>query len=186
MNQKNPTSHQLQKRSRYSNIKQKLDEDLFNNNWTEVNTKIIPKKKIDLNFIDLFSGAGGLSLGFQGAGFNKVASFEIDKDASATIEKNFKNSIHIKDDITQVTNNKLSKIFGKEKIDIICGGPPCQGDLPLVDVCHQLPIEALWLTRAIEIVRFLLKRPHEDPSFVLNGENEERPPLISRDHLMQW
>jgi len=127
MNQKNPTSHQLQKRSRYSNIKQKLDEDLFNNNWTEVNTKIIPKKKIDLNFIDLFSGAGGLSLGFQGAGFNKVASFEIDKDASATIEKNFKNSIHIKDDITQVTNNKLSKIFGKEKIDIICGGPPCQG-----------------------------------------------------------
>jgi len=67
--------------------------------WKPLNTKhkFVFKsnynKKIDLNFIDLFSGAGGLSLGFQGAGFNKVASFEIDKDASATIEKNFKKQL---------------------------------------------------------------------------------------------
>ena len=127
MNQLIIKSHQLLKRSRYSTIKKNLDEDLFNNNWHEINTKNIPKKKIDVNFIDLFSGAGGLSLGFKNAGFKKVASFEIDKDASSTIENNFKDSQHFKDDIQKIDNKQLKKIFGNTQIDIICGGPPCQG-----------------------------------------------------------
>lgn len=127
MNQKIIKSHQLLKKSRYSKIKEKLDEDLFNNNWEEINTKKIDKKKIPINYIDLFSGAGGLSLGFEQAGFNKVASFEIDKDASATIRNNFKNSLHFEDDIEKINNLKLKEVFGNKKIDIICGGPPCQG-----------------------------------------------------------
>ena len=45
MNQKIIKSHQLLKKSRYSKIKEKLDEDLFNNNWEEINTKKIDKKK---------------------------------------------------------------------------------------------------------------------------------------------
>ena len=113
MNQPIIKSHQLLKRSRYSTIKKNLDEDLFNNNWHEINTKNIPKKKIDVNFIDLFSGAGGLSLGFKNAGFKKVASFEIDKDASSTIENNFKDSQHFKDDIQKIDNKQLKKNIWK-------------------------------------------------------------------------
>tara|TARA_A100001015_G_C15038722_1_gene738076 strand:+ start:130 stop:1206 length:1077 start_codon:yes stop_codon:yes gene_type:complete len=120
-------SHQLQRKSRYSNIKKLLDEDLFNSNWIEVNTKKISKKKCNINFIDLFSGAGGISLGFEKCGFKKIASFEIDKDASATIRKNFPNSLHFEDDLQKVTNRKLKEIFKNKKIDIVCGGPPCNG-----------------------------------------------------------
>ena len=118
-------SHQLLKRSRYSSIKLALDEDLFNNNWSEVDTTKVSTKKSNINFIDLFSGAGGISLGFQKAGLNKIASFEIDKDASETIRNNFKNSMHFQEDLTKFTNKKLEKLFKNKKIDILCGGPPC-------------------------------------------------------------
>ena len=120
-------SHQLLKRSRYSSIKLALDEDLFNNNWSEVDTTKVSTKKSNINFIDLFSGAGGISLGFQKAGLNKIASFEIDKDASETIRNNFKNSMHFQEDLTKFTNKKLEKLFKNKKIDILCGGPPCNG-----------------------------------------------------------
>ena len=58
--------------------------------------------KVDINFIDLFSGAGGISVGARNAGLNKIASIEIDKDASATIRNNFPESQHIESPIEKV------------------------------------------------------------------------------------
>ncbi|MBT3304406.1 DNA cytosine methyltransferase [Candidatus Woesearchaeota archaeon] len=75
--------------------------------------------------IDLFAGCGGLSYGFHSAGFNVVGFIEKCKTAIDTFKKNFPNAIHIGTDIKQVKNSELLKY--KNKIDIITGGPPCQG-----------------------------------------------------------
>lgn len=79
------------------------------------------------NVLDLFCGAGGLSLGFKLAGFNIIGGVDFMKDAIATHEKNFKNSISICGDITKIDNEKVLELFGKNNVDIIIGGPPCQG-----------------------------------------------------------
>jgi len=85
---------------------------------------MIPKK-ISPKAIDLFAGCGGLSLGFQQAGFEIVGFIEQWKPAIKTHLKNFPESKHIGLDITQVTEQDLEEY--KEKIDVIIGGPPCQG-----------------------------------------------------------
>lgn len=79
------------------------------------------------NVLDLFCGAGGLSLGFQLAGYNIVGGIDFKKDAIATHDKNFKKSNSICGDITQITNEEVMKLFGDGKVDVIIGGPPCQG-----------------------------------------------------------
>ena len=75
-----------------------------------------------MKVIDLFAGVGGLSTGFRKAGFNIVLANEIDKEISESYKKNHPETRMINDDI----KNILSKIE-KNKIDVIVGGPPCQG-----------------------------------------------------------
>ncbi len=72
--------------------------------------------------IDLFSGCGGLSLGFQNAGFEIVAGFDNWQAAINIYEKNFNHSI-IKLNLSEITN---FEIFKDCMADIIIGGPPCQ------------------------------------------------------------
>lgn len=73
--------------------------------------------------IDLFSGAGGLSEGFRQAGFEIIGAVEIDKDSCNTFKTNFPNAKVIQGDIKEIDIEKDS--FGE--VDIIIGGPPCQG-----------------------------------------------------------
>lgn len=91
------------------------------------------KDRSKYNFIDLFSGAGGLSCGFVMAGFNPIASVEIMPQAVATYKKNFVenkkfNEIVESSDIRkqEVKDDLYNNVFGK-KIDVIVGGFPCQG-----------------------------------------------------------
>jgi len=81
--------------------------------------------------IDLFAGAGGLSLGFTQAGFNIVLALDNDTDAVETYRSNHKNDNTevLNDDITKVDfNNKLKELgLNKGKTDIILTGAPCQG-----------------------------------------------------------
>jgi len=79
---------------------------------------------MDKYFIDLFSGAGGLSLGFEKAGFKCAAAIDNMQAAAKTHEYNFPNSLSICDDIRKVKPEELSKRIDK-KIDLIIGGPPC-------------------------------------------------------------
>lgn len=76
-------------------------------------------------FIDLFSGCGGLSLGFEMAGFKSILACDFWKPACLTFKNNFPDCYLFEKDIKYLT-----KSFLKEKAkeaDLVIGGPPCQG-----------------------------------------------------------
>jgi len=79
--------------------------------------------------VDLFAGAGGLSLGFEQAGFNVVASVEVDPVHCAVHEFNFPNCTSICADVSKITGREIRKKakLGDARIDVVFGGPPCQG-----------------------------------------------------------
>ena len=81
-----------------------------------------------MNVIDLFCGCGGLSHGFEKAGFNILLGVDNDSKALETFELNHKESQTICGDITDISYLKdIKPIIGDKKIDVIIGGPPCQG-----------------------------------------------------------
>lgn len=77
-----------------------------------------------LNAISLFSGAGGLDIGFEDAGFNIVFSNEIDKDAAETWRVNRPDSeaMHEGDLL-----DYIDLLADYKDMDVVFGGPPCQG-----------------------------------------------------------
>lgn len=91
------------------------------------------KDKNGYKFIDLFSGAGGLSCGLVMAGFTPVASVEIMPEAVETYKYNFINKkgfnekVEIRDIRTKEVKEELYKTIGSQHIDLIVGGFPCQG-----------------------------------------------------------
>jgi len=80
--------------------------------------------------IDLFSGAGGLSLGFEQAGFRIVYALEKDKYAAETYGQNRNSTTIIEvNDITRIHADEVLRKLGLAvgDLNIILGGPPCQG-----------------------------------------------------------
>ena len=80
-----------------------------------------------LNYIDLFSGAGGFSLGFDRLGFKNIFSVDIQKDFCQTYKANFPKHTLIEKDITTLSNEEIIKLTSKTDVDVVIGGPPCQG-----------------------------------------------------------
>ena len=74
-----------------------------------------------MNLISLFSGAGGLDLGFHKAGFKTIAANEFDAKICPTFRANFPNVHLIEGDIRKLTSEDFP-----DDIDGIIGGPPCQ------------------------------------------------------------
>ena len=72
--------------------------------------------------VDLFAGCGGLSLGFQNAGFNVVAAFDYWHPAIEVYRENFSHPIFEKD----LSKEYVYSLIGDFHPDIIIGGPPCQ------------------------------------------------------------
>ena len=73
-----------------------------------------------LKTLSLFSGAGGLDLGFKWAGFDIVAAFDMNKDCCSTYKKN------IGDHITKADLSTFDKKKLPVGVDLVIGGPPCQ------------------------------------------------------------
>lgn len=76
----------------------------------------------NLKSIELFAGAGGMALGFEEAGYEHIALNEFNSNACKTLRKNRPDWKVIEGDITKVNWSK----FEKQKVDIVCGGFPCQ------------------------------------------------------------
>jgi DNA (cytosine-5)-methyltransferase 1 len=80
--------------------------------------------------IDLFAGAGGMSLGFEQAGFDVVAAVEIDPIHCATHEYNFPSTTTICASVVNLTGAEIrnrAKLAAGQDIDVVFGGAPCQG-----------------------------------------------------------
>ncbi|RIO15507.1 DNA cytosine methyltransferase, partial [Mammaliicoccus sciuri] len=79
-----------------------------------------------MKIIDIFSGAGGLSLGFEEVGFESVLAIDKWNDAIKTYNLNHKNKVGTTVDIHEFSNDDLEK-YKEQDITGIIGGPPCQG-----------------------------------------------------------
>lgn len=80
-------------------------------------------------FVDFFGAPGGLSLGFEMVGFKSIGALDIFKAGMETYQFNFPNSKILIEDIKKISVQDLKKEFGvgKGDIDVVIGGPPCQG-----------------------------------------------------------
>lgn len=81
---------------------------------------------------DIFAGAGGLSLGFSLAGYTPVAALEIEKHAARTYSENHPEAQVILGDATKEEHREqfiqtILDSVGKKGLDVLVGGPPCQG-----------------------------------------------------------
>lgn len=79
-------------------------------------------------FIDLFCGCGGLSEGFALAGYKCIGGIDFNQPAINTYNRNFRGAHGICCDLLKMDEERISKEFGDlSEIDVIIGGPPCQG-----------------------------------------------------------
>ncbi len=79
--------------------------------------------------IDLFCGAGGLSHGFEQAGFSILAGIDSDEDSLKTFQLNHPESFALKSDMQEVSPENLAQHLELKPgvLDCLVGGPPCQG-----------------------------------------------------------
>ena len=83
----------------------------------------------NLTMIDLFAGAGGLSEGLSEAGFHSLFASEIMPVYAATYQKNHPSARVLTADIRSIDANQIREELGIERgeLDLLAGGPPCQG-----------------------------------------------------------
>ena len=109
-----------------------------------------------MKYISLFSGAMGLDLGLERAGFEPAVCNEIDAEAVETIRANRPNLPVISESIANITGKDLMAAAGLKKVRLIVGGPPCQAfsvagaRKSLDDDRGQLTLEYVRLANAID------------------------------------
>lgn len=88
--------------------------------------KVVPSQ--DYPIISLFSGAGGLDIGFDQAGFRTAVMVELDPACCRTLRKNMPGVPVIEGDINQIETSKILSVAGLKPLEaaLVIGGPPCQ------------------------------------------------------------
>jgi DNA (cytosine-5)-methyltransferase 1 len=142
--------------------------------------------------LSFFSGAMGLDLGLEAAGFECLLACEVDKHCRATINKN-KPEMALLGDIRNYSSEEIMNHIGRklgDEIDVICGGPPCQafstagnrksfederGNVFLKYIEIAMDIKPKFFV--IENVRGLLSAPLKHRPH--NQRGEDFPPLTS-------
>ena len=114
------------------------------------------------NVLDLFCGCGGLSYGFESAGYNIVLGIDNDRKALETFELNHKGAKSICGDITTIHSADIDAVTGGKNIDVIIGGPPCQGMSLSGPRKFDDPRNKLYLSyiRLVEEIKHLLLRTY--------------------------
>lgn len=117
-------------------IKKKSTNNYRNNhkdsvNWCDVSDLWDNSSQTDLTFVDLFSGAGGITKGFELAGLQGICGLDFFKEAGMTYRRNF-NHPFIEGDIKLKENKELFYETVKQQLDgrklnVVAGGFPCQG-----------------------------------------------------------
>lgn len=136
------------------------------------------------NFIDLFSGAGGLSCGLTMAGFTPIASIEIMPEAVKTYKynfidvKGFDEKVETRDIREQSVKNNLYKDIGNKHIHLIAGGFPCQGfslsgNRVATDERNSLYLEMLEIVEHIK-PDYIVMENVEGLRSMLDGKIEEK------------
>ncbi|MEM4115875.1 MAG: DNA cytosine methyltransferase, partial [Saccharolobus sp.] len=111
-----------------------------------------------IKLVDLFSGAGGFSLGFKTTPIKIALAIDINHSAARTYSVNFPDTIVIEDDIRNISGYEILKLVGN-KIDIVIGSPPCEPFTAANPLRMKEPIERLYLdergTLTLEFIRII-------------------------------
>lgn len=81
----------------------------------------------EATLVDLFSGAGGLSVGFHQAGFRVIGGVDVEDVYTTTYARNHPDGTALTRDITELSGSELLEELGVASVDGLVGGPPCQG-----------------------------------------------------------
>lgn len=143
------------------------------------------KDRNGYNFIDLFSGAGGLSCGLIMAGFTPVASVEIMDEAVQTYKYNFIEQKGFDEEVETsdirdeaVKSHLYDEIIGKKHIHLIVGGFPCQGfsmsgNRVVTDERNSLYLEMLKIVKKLQ-PEYVVMENVEGLRSMLNGKIEQK------------
>ena len=114
--------------------------------------------------IDLFAGAGGMSLGFEQAGFDVAAAVEIDPVHCAVHKFNFPDTVVVPRSVVGLTAQEIRRLagLGDRDIDCVFGGPPCQGfsligHRSLEDPRNSLVLEFVRLVKELDAKTFVFE-----------------------------
>src|SRR5262245_7884219 len=96
--------------------------------------------------LDLFCGIGGLTLGLHRAGICSVGGIDVWKEAKATFDHNLAPLECLLADVTKVTVPQVESFFGVRAadLDVVAGGPPCQGFSTVGKRDSSDPRNTLW------------------------------------------
>ena len=113
-----------------------------------------PDIKKPIKSLDLFCGIGGLTLGLHRAGFECLGGADIWEEAGNTFQHNHPDIPFTLADLTQVKSEELLQAIGStaDEVDVIVGGPPCQGFSTVGKRNVSDPRNVLW-THYLELVR---------------------------------
>lgn len=96
---------------------------------TRFKAAAMTRRSGNLLAVDLFAGAGGMTLGLKRAGFDVVAAVEIDALASETYRMNHSSTVLFEQDLRKVDVDEFARVAlnGRENLDLLAACPPCQG-----------------------------------------------------------
>lgn len=124
--------------------------------------------------VDLFCGAGGLTLGLKKAGFRVAVGVELKPEIARTYSFNHRKTKTLIKDIREVTGKEILELAGVKEIDLIAGCPPCQGFSQLTekykryDSRNELVLE---MARLIEEIKPKMVMMENVPGIATKGKS---------------
>lgn len=124
--------------------------------------------------VDLFCGAGGLTLGLKRAGFNVVAGVESNSETAKTYEANHLGTKSLVKDVKEVKGKEIFELAGTRSIDLLAGCPPCQGFSQLTEKYKRYDSRnglVLEMARIVEEMKPKMVMMENVPCIVTKGKS---------------